>query len=68
MKQINTGYEERAPTRQRISCSYPQPPQKYGGFLMLRHRNTIFTAAKRQKVRKNIWHFLLRQSVYFKRS
>ncbi len=33
-----------------------------------KHKTQFFIAAKRQKVRKNIWHFLLRQSVYFKRS
>lgn len=46
LKQINTGYEVRAPTCQRVSCSYPQPPQKYGGFLMLKHKNTIFYSRK----------------------
>ena len=37
-------------------------------FLLFKHKTQFFIAAKRQKVRKNIWHFLLRQSVYFKRS
>ena len=43
MKQIHTGYEVRAPTRQRVSCPYPQPPQKYGGFLMLKHKTHFFS-------------------------
>ena len=67
MKQINTGYEERAPTRQRISALTRNRRRNTAVFLCS-NKNTIFIAAKRQKVRKNIWHFLLRQSVYFKRS
>ena len=46
MKQIHTGYEVRAPTRQRVSCPYPQPPQKYGGFLIVQTQNTIFYSRK----------------------
>jgi len=42
LKQIHTGYEVRAPTRERVSCSYPQPPQKYGGFLMLKNTKHNF--------------------------
>ena len=68
MKQIHTGYEVRAPTRQRISVLTHNRRKNTAVFLCSNTKTQFFIAAKRQKVRKNIWHFLLRQSVYFKRS
>lgn len=49
----------------------PQPPQKYGGFLIpkiKKHKikTIIFYSRKAAESEENICHFLLRQLVYFK--
>lgn len=48
----------------------PQPPQKYGGFLLPKikktNQNNNFYSRKAAESEENICHFLLRQLVYFK--
>lgn len=46
----------------------PQPPQKYGGFLLpkTQKQNNNFYSRKAAESEENICHFLLRQLVYFK--
>ena len=50
--------------------STPQPPQKYGGCLLPKTKNTNqnnnFYSRKAAESEENICHFLLRQLVYFK--
>ena len=69
MKQVNTGYEVRAPTRQRVTWHTRNRRRDTAVFLYPKpkiQKNNNFYSRKAAESEENICHFLLRQLVYFK--